>query len=882
MTLTLLLDYYTHPGERLALSLNTSSGSEQYPMHSADGQYWTLTLELAPQRLSYEFLVLGAQDEVLRREASASHQLDCSHCKGAVWLRASWLDQPLERMRYTAAYRVLYPEAVAKHAVAEHSLPQVHFLLQGPALAPGDTLCLLGSSQALGAWQPAAALPLSYLGEGRWMLSLPHYLLATAEQPQLSYKYVLRDAAGALRWEEGADRSLELSTLRGQDDYYIEDAYLRLALEAPRIAGCVVPLFALRSSTDWGVGDFAALEETIEAVAQLGMHALQLLPINDTTYYRDQRDSYPYNAISVDALHPIYISIDRLPRLSDQRLEAALREEAAVLRHLETLDYPAVLALKERYLRALFSDVGAEDLRSVAYQAYYRQHAAWLRPYSYYCVLRDRHPGMPPSSWVGFEQYDATLLADSLDAEYRGLLDYYCWLQYRLSEQLLAVRTRAEEQRVFLKGDLPIGVAPHGLDQWLSPSYFHSEQSAGAPPDDFAADGQNWGFPTYAWEQMRSDDYRWWQQRLEGLSQYFHAFRIDHILGFFRIWEVPRYQRSGLLGHFHPAAPYSLEQWQQLLAPSCPVELLIQPLVHQRDLLQLIGAPRLKNYLQEGWILPTTLENYYTLRFGAQRDYPSGDLAVLAELCTETALIADPYTEGHYHPRISWERSHLWQHWDESLRQRWQSLYEDYYYQRHNELFRDTALERLSGLIRHTQLLLCAEDLGMIPATVPEVLEKLQIASLELERMPKHLTANGWMKPEYFPRQAVVTTSTHDMPPLRAWWHSLSAVRQQAYLEQQLEQSESLDEQSIYRAIVEAHLASPAQLALLPLSDWMSTQEDLWLQSPEAEQINHPEDPHQYWCYRFPSSLPSLIAQSPDWVQYIRHIIHSASRIPTL
>ena len=886
MTLSLTLDYHTRWGESLALQLETAQGQSLHPLHTTDGRRWQLELELASTSLRYHFVLLGTEGEVLRREAE-DHLLELEGARDTqLYLRSCWRDRPSERTRYSRAIRVLASEPSPQPlASVEAGLPLVTFLIEAPALAPDAELCLTGSAAALGGWQPEAALPLQYLGKGRWGLSLDASLIASEAGAPSAYKYLLRSALDTPRWEEGPDRQLPLTELTAAKPLYLEDGQLRIPLEAPRLAGCVVPLFSLRSSSDWGVGDMQALHEAIDAVAELDMHALQLLPINDTTFYRDARDSYPYNAISVDALHPIYLSIECLPRLADSALEAELREEATRLRALPTLDYPAVLQLKERYLRTLFAERAAADLTSPSYQDFARRSARWLEAYSYYSLLRDRHPGLPPSAWTGYERYDAEHLRSALSAE-QAKLDYYKWLQYLLDEQLRAVRQHAEERGVFLKGDLPIGVAPHGLDVWLAPEYFHLEESAGAPPDDFAADGQNWGFPTYDWERMQCDGYRWWQQRLEGLEQYFHAFRIDHVLGFFRIWEIPRSQRSGLLGHFHPALPYSLEEWRALLPTPYPIELLTAPLLHHSDLEKTLGGERLQHFLSSGKLLPTSLSNYYTLSSGEQQAFDKEGLEELLPLCTETALIADPYRPGHYHPRISWERSRLWQHWSPELQAAWASLSHEYYYQRHNALFQHTALERLSGLIRHTDMLLCAEDLGMIPATVPVVLQELQIASLELERMPKVLTSSGWISPAHFPCHSVATTSTHDMPPLRAWWHSLGADRQTAYLQEELGLSPlelaELDEAGIYRAIIEAHLASPAQLALLPLADWTATNEQLWLQRPEEEQINHPEDPHQYWCYRFPIALGELVSQQPDWCRYIRHIIHSASRIPTL
>ena len=341
------------------------------------------------------------------------------------------------------------------------------------------------------------------------------------------------------------------------------------------------------------------------------------------------------------------------------------------------------------------------------------------------------------------------------------------------------------------------------------------------------------------------------------------------------------------MGHFHPALPYSLEEWQELLGVDFPVELLTQPLIHRADLAEVLGEKALDALSRQGYLKETSLEDFYHLLHTKQCDYDQpqlkdvlGDEACLQlqQLCTETALIRDPYSEG-YHPRIALERSRLFQRWGAELQGRWQAISGDFFYVRHNKLFQQTALRRLGALIEHTDLLLCAEDLGMIPATVPAVLETLQILSLELERMPKSFTPTGWADPKTFPSRSIATTSTHDMPSLRGWWSALPKSEQERYLREELQQRDPLSEEELYRKIVAAHLDSPALATILPLSDWMSLEHRLWLTSPEDEQINHPEDPAQYWSYRFPLSVSSLRQHYPEWLTLIKQFISHSQRI---
>ena len=893
MTVTFSIEYWAQPHERLWLVGHTADGTPQigtpsFPLNDLGEGLWQATLHLPtfpdPTPYIYSYRLTDASGRVLREEGYLPHQLLLPAGDDALFVCDHWRDRPEDAPAFSAAFcDILGQQQAEGEDTAQRGIT---FSVHAPALHEGEQILLSGACEELGHWDVERALPLQYHGQGRWSLTLSHLSAS-----HIQYKYLLRGKEiGCIQWEEGANRQAQLPDPSAYPYCYVQDSFLRLPAHSLRTAGLVAPLFALRSDSDWGIGDFGALREAIDFAAEAGMHAVQLLPINDTTSTRDTADSYPYNAISVDALHPIYIDLNALPPLPEAE-QATFLSEANALRALPAVDYPKVLALKERYLRRSFELNGKEMLGSEAFHRFYQAAAAWLRPYALYCVLRDHFGTGAPTQWAGWEVYDAdkatAYLDDPANAE---AVSYYYWLQFVLDGQMQEVRSYAEARGIFLKGDLPIGVAPHSVDVWRAPHLFHTEQSAGAPPDDFAADGQNWGFPTYDWTAMQAEDFRWWRQRFEQQARYFHAFRIDHILGFFRIWEVPRTQHSGLLGHFHPALPYTLEEWQELLQCPFPIELLTTPLIHEDVLTELLGDS-FDDLLDLGMLRSSALPQLYQLTHTEQADYDSDSLqrtlgsevaSVLQGLCTETALIADPYKSSHYHPRIALERSRLFARLPEAVQACWRAVSDDYYYVRHNELFRMTALLRLGALTRHTRLLLCAEDLGMIPASVPAVLAELQVLSLELERMPKTFTPTGWARPEAFPSRSVATTSTHDMPSLRGWWHSLSADEQARYCREELllpPTAEAPDEATIYRHIIEAHLASPAVAVLLPLADWMSLDSRLWLTTPDAEQINRPEDPHHYWSYRFPRSLKALQEIAPEWRTYLKQLITLSQRL---
>ena len=293
-----------------------------------------------------------------------------------------------------------------------------------------------------------------------------------------------------------------------------------------RGAGTAVPVFSLRTADDFGIGDFRDLRPLVDWAASTGQCIIQLLPVNDTTRKGEWKDSYPYSPVSTFALHPLYL------RLQDIGVKptAAFLKQQKELNALPEIDYPRVFKAKMAWIRKAYETCGAADMESQAFKKFYRENIEWLPEYTGFCARRD---GLEP--------------------------EYYAWQQFHLDRQFSEEADYARSRGVHFKGDLPIGVSSDSAEAYWHPELFNLDSSTGAPPDFFSADGQNWGFPTYNWDEMAKDDYAWWKARLRKMSRYFDAFRIDHILGFFRIWEIPAGEKSGTQGHFNPALPYSRE-----------------------------------------------------------------------------------------------------------------------------------------------------------------------------------------------------------------------------------------------------------------------------------------------------------------------------------
>lgn len=902
MEVTFSIKYKANWGHKLCISGSTTElGSwdedKAIELQAEGEELWTGRVLIDGRRkdLSYYYLVKDQSGQVLRREWKRMHRLQIKEPFRTIHMDDHWINRPPNSPFYSSAfYDVLFRHEEESSTIVKRSLEvseKLIFQIYAPTVPRGHQLYLSGSTAQLGDWDIHKAVQMSYLGKGEWYASIVLDRAALPSRDVWFKFFIAEDARGHIRWEARDNRQFTLPSHGRYDAIYLSGMSFEEGDYTPHFSGSVAPLFSLRGRSDWGVGDFGTLRLAIDWAAGAKQHVLQLLPINDTTYYRDWRDSYPYNAISVDALHPIYLDISALAPLKDRELQRHFEERAAQLRMSPTLLYPEVMALKEEYLRLHYEDHGAMLMRKKPFRDFVLQHAEWLVPYTAFCLLRDLNEGQAHEQWGQYACYNRIAIAQLLDSdEYRRRAGYYKYLQYLLSEQLLQARAYAEDRGVLLKGDIPIGVAPQSVETWVHPELFHLGRSAGAPPDDFAEDGQNWGFPTYNWEVMYRDNMLWWRRRFERMSAYFKSFRIDHILGFFRIWEIPRTQYSGLLGHFTPAYPLCGNFWAKQFALLGSLEALIYPCVHAEDLQELFPR-RVKELVASGLVIPIERSKFYRLSYTQQSAYaslpveriPGGETtrALLIELCKEVALVEDMNQPGSYHPRIAFDKTKLYKRWSLEARRLWDKINHHYYYEVHNELWKRTATQRLIPLLESTDMLVCAEDLGMIPASVPEVLDELQILTLDLERMPKTPTATGLVPMHSIPYLSICTTSTHDMAPLRLWWTQLSREQREHYLANQLPHSGLWAEApvaEVMERIVRAHLSSPAMFVVLPIADWMAIDSRLHLLAPEDEQINHPEDPHQKWAYRLPVCLEDMMDRYADWSSRIAQMLCDTHR----
>ena len=602
-----------------------------------------------------------------------------------------------------------------------------------------------------------------------------------------------------------------------------------------------------------------------------GQRIIQILPINDTTMTHTWMDSYPYNSISIYAFHPMYIDPNQLPRLENAELQADFELERLRLNALPDVHYEAVNHLKLEYLKAIFAQEGAETMASKEFQQFTEENSDWLMPYAAFSYLRDRYKTPDFRSWPELQTYDRDRIQAKLDSdeEFRRSLHFYYYLQYILHVQLLGASNYARKRGVLLKGDIPIGISRNSVEAWAEPNYFNMNGQAGAPPDPFSDKGQNWGFPTYKWDVMQQDNYRWWKRRMRKMAAYFDAYRIDHLLGFFRIWEIPSHSVEGLLGHFVPSLPLSpaeIEQFGLVFRK----EAFTKPYITEKILEQTFGM--LTSQVKRTFVCQVSYHEYALLpEFNTQRkveayfhertDAESLALrAGLFQLINNVLFVADTTFPDLYHPRIAVQTASVYQNLTPEEQKAFNALYDDYFYHRHEVFWRNEAMRKLPELIDSTRMLVCGEDLGMIPECVPGVMEELRILSLEIQRMPKH-PGETFGNPATYPYRSVCSISTHDMSTLRGWWRENKELTHRYFVEMLGGWGEAPQDAPgwLCDSIVKQHLMGNSMLCILAWQDWVSIDEEVRNPDPDAERINIPSNPRHYWRYRMHLTIEQLL-----------------------
>jgi 4-alpha-glucanotransferase len=771
----------------------------------------------------------------------------------------------------------------------QHSVQR--FRITIPRLHEDCALAICGSDQLLGNWEEPQIM--EYRGHMVWEKDI----VFPDTVSSVTYKYVIIDTRqGRIReWEQRGDRYLTPNPEAGI--HQVTDEQFAYS-QRWKGAGVAVPVFSLRSRQSMGVGEFLDLKLLIDWAKMTGLKMVQILPVNDTVATHTWVDSYPYAAISVFALHPIYLNVQAMGPLSAEITRDILLEQKEILNKKKQVDYELVMRVKSRYFKLIFDEQKDSFLQDPQFLAFFEANQSWLKPYAAFSYLRDLYGTPDFSKWDKYSK----LTPEKLDAltspekgQYPDVAVHY-FIQYHLHLQLKEVSEYARANGIVLKGDIPIGIYRNSVDAWIYPHLFKMDTQAGAPPDAFAIAGQNWGFPTYNWEEMAKDGYQWWQQRLKHLANYFDAFRIDHILGFFRIWEIPWESVEGILGRFSPALPLYIHELEAR-GLRFDYQRLCEPYIREHILWELFGqlTPEVKaHYLVE----------YAPGKFRAKDGYQSQrqiELALtpgmdtsfeernklekikfgLFRLLTEVILMEAPGTNGQaFNPRNSFHSTYSYQELDWDTKQVLNAIYTDYFYHRHEGFWREQAMVKLPALKQATNMLICGEDLGMVPDCVPGVMNELGLLSLEIQRMPKNPKIT-FGHPNDYPYLSVSSTSTHDMSTVRGWWEEDRALTQRFFNEVLGFPGEApfFCEDWVCQSVVNQHMHGTSIWAVFPIQDLLGMDKIIRRENPGEEQINVPSNPRHYWRYRLHITLEELIRETGLNTQ-IQQLVYGSGRNP--
>jgi 4-alpha-glucanotransferase len=891
MTVQFNIEYKAMFGEQIVVNIQTEEGELKLPLETTDGERWACDwcVESPEKSYTYYYSVEREGRAVKTEWLMIKHQLEVNAKKAAAYtLYDHWKTMPEDAFLYSSAFTDCINHQVPQVMKPETGSKIVRLIVRAPQLRDGERLGVLGADKALGAWDVQKILPMTQHTYNEWVADIDATHL---EGSHLEFKFVaFRNAKNELLWENSMNRTVDLPEMKAGELVSYELDQASFALYNRKLAGTQVPVFSLRTRKSAGIGDFGDLKTMIDFVASTGQKVLQLLPINDTTITHTWTDSYPYSCISVFAIHPQYADLHALPELKNAKARAEAEKTRAELNALDKIDYEKVNDFKINYLRQIFNQEGEKMMKTAEYKAFFQDTELWLVPYAQYSYLRDKNGTADFNQWPDHQVWDEAerkALADPKTAAYKNVAFFY-FVQFVLDRQMQEAHEHAKTKGVILKGDIPIGVNRNGCDVWTEPKYFNLNGQAGAPPDDFSANGQNWGFPTYNWFEMLKDGCQWWNRRFKNMARYFDAYRIDHVLGFFRIWEIPVHSVHGLLGQFAPALAMSREeiesyglhfQEDRFTRPFI-TDWVLDRVFHERagevkeKYLDRLDDERYQMKPEvdtqrkvEALFADATDEKELWLRDG------------LYALISDVLFVRDHTNPGVFHPRISAQLDFIYESLYDNDKAAFNRLYNDYFYRRNNQFWYQEAMKKLPKLVQATRMLVCAEDLGMVPDCVPWVMDELKILSLELQSMPKdpsvkfgHLSRN--------PYRSVCTISSHDMPTLRMWWDENVQRTQEYYNTMLYRQGPAPHPLPGWLAsdIISRHLTSPSMLCILSIQDWLATDEALRLPDADAERINIPANPKHYWRYRMHLNIEDLAADK-RFVQSITEMISQSGRV---
>jgi 4-alpha-glucanotransferase len=755
------------------------------------------------------------------------------------WKSGSDLENPLYSSAFTGnLWRRKSAKSKKVSAHFNHALQ-----LLAPRIDSDHVFCLSGDDKNLGNWDSDQVILMDGSQYPLWKADV----FLENNSGKLNYKYGIYNTKKRkfVGFEDGLNRILDHKVSVLENGLLIKtDINYRYPDGLWKGAGVAIPVFSLRTENSYGVGEFMDLKVLVDWAVKAGLKLVQILPINDTVANHTWKDSYPYAAISVFALHPVYLNLIEMGKLSDKKQMDFYRKEGRKLNKLDTFNYVSVMDLKSKYYKHLYDQDKKEFQGDKKFKRFFKENKDWLIPYAVFSCLRDRFGTPDFTKWKTQSRYDEKeiqKLVKPSNHDYDDFAVHY-FIQYHLHLQLSKVVEYARSKGVILKGDLPIGIYRDSVDAWVEPELYHMNKQAGAPPDAYSITGQNWRFPTYNWAKMAEDNYAWWRRRLSQMAKYFDRFCKP---------VIREYMLDELFGELQDEI--------------------------RNNFLNDLGNG---NYqLKDQFNTQRKVENFFIDHKMDDEEKTDAIKFGLYTLIGNVLFFEEPGSNGTaFHPKIAYHSTYTYQELDDHTKNVLNDIYTHYYYNRQENFWREQAMVKLPAINKASDMLVCGEDLGMVPDCVPGVMYELGILRLYIQRMPKE-TDSEFGHPADAPYLSVASPSCHDMSTVRGWWEE-DHERTQRFYNQMLGhdgEAPQLCDVWISEEVLQQHLFSSAMWTIFPIQDLMAIDDKLKRKDPDTERINDPSNPDNLWQYRLHMNLEDLVKEK-DFNNRLLELVQTAGR----
>lgn len=675
--------------------------------------------------------------------------------------------------------------------------------------------------------------------------------------------------------------------------------------ESKKLTGTVVPLGALYTEESPAIGEYTSLKKFADFCKKCGFSIIQLLPVNDTG-----TQSSPYSGLSAFALHPIFADISAFSEFGGiyktaKKFKSSYDDFKKNFSYKPRFEYQNILNVKTDLLRALYdtTDIAKKESPDLELSAWCEKNP-WIIEYSVYKNLKWQNM---QSSWKSWNKKDQCLSEKEILSRWNDLKLkkehlFYAWTQMRLAEQFKESCDYVKSLGIILKGDMPILMNEDSCDAWAHPEFFNHDLRAGSPVDGENPCGQNWGFPTYNWKNLKKEKYSWWKNRLITASDYYSAYRLDHILGFFRIWAIPERNSTAILGHAEPYVAIDRSELNELGFDDSRIRWLSEPHVKTADIDYFTWnsekSHELLNLLcdrlgeEELWLFKKEIKgdkDIYEKEFPQWCEKETADKIrqKLVEYWNNRTLIE--IEKDKFIPVWTFNQSFAWSTLSAEEKEKIEKLFAEKN-EAQNEEWKNQATDIFKNLTKAVDMQPCGEDLGVGLECVPEVMKNENIFGLNVVRWTREWGEKGqpYVDFEDYRELSVTTTSVHDSSTIREWWEketdsSYSFVKanidyfSDIVKPQDIEEEKSIEllknfTPEIAENILKACSKSASRWCIHPLQDFLYMDIKYWLVDSKDERINIPGEVNEFnWTYRIPCKVEDL-AENKNLIEKIKNI----------